>query len=285
MTQKELNLFHPSSRSATQTGARAATKVVRGELREIELGSIFFDDMPPDSLCEAFSPSFSSSTNTSKNPSTSDSSRRKPVVKRLLNAVRIWPPLPTRSTRAQRPLSNRGCEYHANSARTQPQAVHSKGEQAGQQLPVKSAPTGATDLPLLPCACPKTLFPAAAQVPDSASPGLTSRRCPKTHVLGQSEMSLPPPWNNSVGQDKGGVKPPQSKTLRAFNRRHAERRMSAPPHGSCLLLFLLRRVQRAVFCRRRCSLAFMTSFMSPAGRISKTLPYFRAGCWPMSCTA
>src|SRR5262249_19030116 len=54
---------------------------------------------------------------------------------------------------------------------------------------------------------------------------------------------------------------------------------------SCLLVFLLRLVQRAVFCRRRCSLAFINSFMSAAGRISKTLPYFRAGCCVMSCTA
>src|SRR5215831_13252540 len=45
------------------------------------------------------------------------------------------------------------------------------------------------------------------------------------------------------------------------------------------------RLQRAVFCRRRCSLSFMTSFMSAAGRISKMLPYVSAGCWPMSCTA
>jgi hypothetical protein len=44
-------------------------------------------------------------------------------------------------------------------------------------------------------------------------------------------------------------------------------------------------ISRAVFCRRRCSFAFMTSFMSAAGRISKMLPYVRAGCWPMSCTA
>src|SRR5262245_17900890 len=35
--------------------------------------------------------------------------------------------------------------------------------------------------------------------------------------------------------------------------------------GSFLLLFLLRRAQRAVFCRRRCSLAFINSVMSAAG--------------------
>jgi len=38
-------------------------------------------------------------------------------------------------------------------------------------------------------------------------------------------------------------------------------------------------------CRRRRSLAFIISFMSAAGRISKTLPYVRAGCCAMSCTA
>jgi len=45
------------------------------------------------------------------------------------------------------------------------------------------------------------------------------------------------------------------------------------------------RLQGATTCRRRRSLAFMISFMSAAGRISKTLPYFRAGCCVMSCTA
>jgi hypothetical protein len=35
-------------------------------------------------------------------------------------------------------------------------------------------------------------------------------------------------------------------------------------------------------CRRRLSLAFIISFMSAPGRISKTLPYFRAGCCAMS---
>jgi hypothetical protein len=43
--------------------------------------------------------------------------------------------------------------------------------------------------------------------------------------------------------------------------------------------------QRAVFFRRRCSLAFMISLMSPAGRISKVVPNVSAGFWPMSCTA
>jgi hypothetical protein len=42
--------------------------------------------------------------------------------------------------------------------------------------------------------------------------------------------------------------------------------------GPYLLLLLSGRPQRAVFFRRRCSLAFMTSFMSAAGRISKMLP-------------
>ena len=44
-------------------------------------------------------------------------------------------------------------------------------------------------------------------------------------------------------------------------------------------------LQGVVVCRRRCSLAFMISFMSPAGRISKMLPYFRAGCCAINCTA
>ena len=51
------------------------------------------------------------------------------------------------------------------------------------------------------------------------------------------------------------------------------------------ILFLLGRLQRVVACRRRCSLAFLISFMSPSGRISQTLPYFRDGCCAMSCTA
>lgn len=38
------------------------------------------------------------------------------------------------------------------------------------------------------------------------------------------------------------------------------------------------RLQRAEDCLRRCSLAFMISLMSPAGRISKMLPYVSAGC-------
>jgi len=38
------------------------------------------------------------------------------------------------------------------------------------------------------------------------------------------------------------------------------------------------RLQHPVFWLRRCSLAFMISLMSPAGRISKMLPYFTAGC-------
>jgi hypothetical protein len=46
-----------------------------------------------------------------------------------------------------------------------------------------------------------------------------------------------------------------------------------------------RGLQRVVCCRRRCSLAFVTSLMSAAGRISKMLPYFKAGCCAMSCTA
>jgi hypothetical protein len=45
------------------------------------------------------------------------------------------------------------------------------------------------------------------------------------------------------------------------------------------------RLQHAVFWLRRCSLAFMISLMSPAGRISKMLPNVSAGCWPISCTA
>ena len=44
-------------------------------------------------------------------------------------------------------------------------------------------------------------------------------------------------------------------------------------------------IAHIVLCRRRCSLAFINSFMSAAGRISKTLPYFSAGCCVMSCTA
>ena len=44
-------------------------------------------------------------------------------------------------------------------------------------------------------------------------------------------------------------------------------------------------LQRAVFCRRRCSLAFLISLISPAGRISQMVPYCRAGCCDMSCTA
>src|SRR5215470_14752530 len=48
-------------------------------------------------------------------------------------------------------------------------------------------------------------------------------------------------------------------------------------------LFLRRRTQRAVCWRRRCSLAFINSLMSNAGRISKMLPYFRDGCCAMSC--
>src|SRR6516165_7291651 len=38
------------------------------------------------------------------------------------------------------------------------------------------------------------------------------------------------------------------------------------------------RLQCAAACRRRCSLAFMISFMSPTGRISQMQPYFSAGC-------
>src|SRR6202162_4091824 len=45
-----------------------------------------------------------------------------------------------------------------------------------------------------------------------------------------------------------------------------------------IILLTSARSQRAVFFRRRCSLAFMISFMSPAGRISKMLPYVSAGC-------
>lgn len=44
-------------------------------------------------------------------------------------------------------------------------------------------------------------------------------------------------------------------------------------------------VQRAVFSRRRCSLALVISLKSAAGRISKMLPNFSAGCCAMSCTA
>jgi len=44
-------------------------------------------------------------------------------------------------------------------------------------------------------------------------------------------------------------------------------------------------LQRAAFFFRRCSLAFMISFMSPTGRISQTLPYFRDGCCATSWTA
>jgi len=36
-----------------------------------------------------------------------------------------------------------------------------------------------------PCACPKTLFPAPAQVSDFATPGWRSWSCPKTHGFGQ----------------------------------------------------------------------------------------------------
>ena len=36
-----------------------------------------------------------------------------------------------------------------------------------------------------PCACPKTLFPAPAQVSDFATPGWRSWSCPKTHGSGQ----------------------------------------------------------------------------------------------------
>ena len=46
-----------------------------------------------------------------------------------------------------------------------------------------------------------------------------------------------------------------------------------------------RRVQRAVFFPRRCSLAFLISLMSPTGRISQVVPYFSAGCCAMSCIA
>ena len=51
------------------------------------------------------------------------------------------------------------------------------------------------------------------------------------------------------------------------------------------LLLFSGRLQRAVFFRRRCSLAFISSFMSAPGRISKVLPYFSAGCCAMSCNA
>ena len=44
-------------------------------------------------------------------------------------------------------------------------------------------------------------------------------------------------------------------------------------------------LQRAVFFLRRCSLALIISLMSAAGRISHNVPYFRAGCRDMSCTA
>ena len=44
-------------------------------------------------------------------------------------------------------------------------------------------------------------------------------------------------------------------------------------------------LQRAVVRRRRCSLAFIISFMSAAGRISKIWPYFSAGCCAINCTA
>ena len=42
---------------------------------------------------------------------------------------------------------------------------------------------------------------------------------------------------------------------------------------------------QALSFRRRCSLAFVISLMSAAGRISKMLPYVTAGCWPISWTA
>jgi len=43
-------------------------------------------------------------------------------------------------------------------------------------------------------------------------------------------------------------------------------------------------LQRATFCRRRCSLAFISFFKSAPDRISKTLTYVTAGCavWPYS---
>jgi hypothetical protein len=63
----------------------------------------------------------------------------------------------------------------------------------------------------------------------------------------------------------------------AFLEPGGVRRFSRVTKQSCL--------QRTVFCRRRCSLALMTSLMSPAGRISKMLPYVSAGCCAMSCTA
>jgi hypothetical protein len=44
------------------------------------------------------------------------------------------------------------------------------------------------------------------------------------------------------------------------------------------------RLQRATTCLRRCSLAFITSFKSAAGRISHG-PFFKPGCWPISSTA
>ena len=65
---------------------------------------------------------------------------------------------------------------------------------------------------------------------------------------------------------------------------HAERGILAQSPGAASPV-PLKHLQLAVFFRRRCSLAFMISFMSPAGRISKTLPYISAGCWPISCTA
>jgi len=51
------------------------------------------------------------------------------------------------------------------------------------------------------------------------------------------------------------------------------------------VLFVSGRLQRAVFCRRRCSLAFWISLMSPTGRISQMLPYLRDGCCETICTA
>ena len=128
---------------------------------------------------------------------------------------------------------------------------------------------------------PHNLTPTA-QSSDSASPGLVAGYLTKESRIELSPSGRPSS-RNPVDESIGLLATVDSSRFAPL--RAAAAFLEPGSASSIPPVTKQNRLQCAAACLRRCSLAFMISLMSPAGRISKMLQYLSAGCWPISCTA
>ena len=87
MAQQELNLLQLAASGSAQAGATSA-EIVRRKLGHADLGGKFFDDMPDELFCHAFTPNLASATHVAEQAATGNACGFHPVVQQTMHPIR-----------------------------------------------------------------------------------------------------------------------------------------------------------------------------------------------------